>query len=175
MAEIVAYNQDNQKFYLVNGREKKLDIVSLAGLTAGQEGQTLSLETRVDVSGMIPGFTFGDLTSVAVDTAHDRIAVAVQAEDYAANGAILLLNYAGEYLAHYTAGVQPDNVVFSPRRPVCPLRQRGGTPPGLRKRHRSPGLRDHRGPGGGRPPPPTPSPSRPGTASGRPWWPTTSC
>lgn len=114
VAEIVAYNQDNQKFYLVNGREKKLDIVSLAGLTAGQEAQTLSLETRVDVSGMIPGFTFGDLTSVAVDTAHDRIAVAVQAEDYAANGAILLLNYAGEYLAHYTAGVQPDNVVFSP-------------------------------------------------------------
>ena len=95
VAEIVAYNQDNQKFYLVNGREKKLDIVSLAGLTAGQGEQTLSLETRVDVSGMIPGFTFGDLTSVAVDTAHDRIAVAVQAEDYAANGAILLLNYAG--------------------------------------------------------------------------------
>lgn len=114
VAEIVAYNRDNQKFYLVNGREKKLDIVSLAGLTAGQEAQTLSLETRVDVSGMIPGFTFGDLTSVAVDTAHNRIAVAVQAEDYAANGAILLLNYAGEYLAHYTAGVQPDNVVFSP-------------------------------------------------------------
>ena len=28
MAEIVAYNQDNHKFYLVNGREKKLDIVS---------------------------------------------------------------------------------------------------------------------------------------------------
>lgn len=77
VAEIVAYNQDNQKFYLVNGREKKLDIVSLAGLTAGQEAQTLSLDTRVDVSGMIPGFTFGDLTSVAVDTAHDRIAVAV--------------------------------------------------------------------------------------------------
>lgn len=79
VAEIVAYNRDNQKFYLVNGREKKLDIVSLAGLTAGQEAQTLSLETRVDVSGMIPGFTFGDLTSVAVDTAHNRIAVAVQA------------------------------------------------------------------------------------------------
>ena len=45
VAEIVAYNQDNQKFYLVNGREKKLDIVSLVGLTAGQEAQTLSLET----------------------------------------------------------------------------------------------------------------------------------
>ncbi len=114
VAEIVAYSQDNQKFYLVNGREQKLDIVSLAGLTAGEEGQSLTLEQRLDVSQMIPGFAFGDLTSVAVDPVHDRVAVAVQAEDYAANGAILLLNYAGEYVAHYPAGVQPDNVTFSP-------------------------------------------------------------
>ena len=91
VAEIVAYSQDNQKFYLVNGREQKLDIVSLAGLTAGEEGQSLTLEQRLDVSQMIPGFAFGDLTSVAVDPVHDRVAVAVQAEDYAANGAILLL------------------------------------------------------------------------------------
>ncbi|WP_454940702.1 choice-of-anchor I family protein [Evtepia sp.] len=114
VAEIVAYSQDNQKFYLVNGREQKLDIVSLAGLTAGEEGQSLTLEQRLDVSQMIPGFAFGDLTSVAVDPVHDRVAVAVQAEDYAAKGAILLLNYDGEYLAHYPAGVQPDNVTFSP-------------------------------------------------------------
>ena len=114
VAEIVAYSQDNQKFYLVNGREQKLDIVSLAGLTAGEEGQSLTLEQRLDVSQMIPGFAFGDLTSVAVDPVHDRVAVAVQAEDYAAKGAILLLNYDGEYLAHFPAGVQPDNVTFSP-------------------------------------------------------------
>ena len=114
VAEIVAYSQDNQKFYLVNGREQKLDIVSLAGLTAGEEGQSLTLEQRLDVSQMIPGFAFGDLTSVAVDPVHDRVAVAVQAEDYAAKGAILLLDYEGEYLAHYPAGVQPDNVTFSP-------------------------------------------------------------
>ena len=114
VAEIVAYSQDNQKFYLVNGREQKLDIVSLAGLTAGEGAQSLTLEQRLDVSQMIPGFAFGDLTSVAVDPVHDRVAVAVQAEDYAAKGAILLLNYDGEYLAHYPAGVQPDNVTFSP-------------------------------------------------------------
>ena len=114
VAEIVAYSQDNQKCYLVNGREQKLDIVSLAGLTAGEGAQSLTLEQRLDVSQMIPGFAFGDLTSVAVDPVHDRVAVAVQAEDYAAKGAILLLNYDGEYLAHYPAGVQPDNVTFSP-------------------------------------------------------------
>ena len=114
VAEIVAYSQDNQKCYLVNGREQKLDIVSLAGLTAGEGAQSLTLEQRLDVSQMIPDFAFGDLTSVAVDPVHDRVAVAVQAEDYAAKGAILLLNYDGEYLAHYPAGVQPDNVTFSP-------------------------------------------------------------
>ena len=52
VAEIVAYNQDNQKFYLVNGREKKLDIVSLAGLTAGQEAPgPLPGKPGVDVAG----------------------------------------------------------------------------------------------------------------------------
>lgn len=114
VAEIVAYNSDNQKFYLVNGREQRLDIVSLSGLTADGSGQPLSLEKRVDVSNMIPGFSFGDITSVAVDTVNDRIAVAVQAKDYAADGAILLLNYDGSYAAHYQAGVQPDMVTFSP-------------------------------------------------------------
>ena len=114
VAEIVSYNADNKKFYLVNGKEKKLDIVSVSGLSASGENQSLTLDKRVDVSNMIEGFTFGDITSVAVDTAHDRIAVAVQAEDYSAPGAILILNYDGEYVAHYTAGVQPDMVTFSP-------------------------------------------------------------
>ena len=46
------------------------------------------------------------------------------------NGAILLLNYAGEYLAHYTRRGAAGQRGLLPRRPVCPLRQRGGTPPG---------------------------------------------
>ena len=113
VAEIVAYNKENEKFYLVNGREQKLDIVSLADLKSSGE-QTLSLEKRVDVSAMIEGFSFGDITSVAVDTNHNRIAVAVQAAAYDQAGAILLLDYDGNYIAHYAAGVQPDMVTFSP-------------------------------------------------------------
>ena len=107
MAEIVSYNADNEKFYVVNGKEKMLDIVSVSGLTADGENQSMTMEKRIDVSRMIEGFTFGDITSVAVDTANDRIAVAVQAADYQAPGAILLLNYDGTYAAHYEAGVQP--------------------------------------------------------------------
>jgi hypothetical protein len=113
VAEIVAYNADNEKAYLVNGKEKKLDIVTMSNLSASGAGQTVSLEKRVDVSGMIPGFTFGDLTSVAVDTVNNRIAVAVQAEDYTSDGAILILNYDGSYVSHYVAGVQPDMVTFT--------------------------------------------------------------
>lgn len=114
VAEIVSYNADNEKFYVVNGKAKTLDIVSVSGLSADGENQSMTLDKRVDVSKMIDGFTFGDITSVAVDTAHDRIAVAVQAEDYQAPGAILILNYDGEYVAHYAAGVQPDMITFSP-------------------------------------------------------------
>jgi len=114
VAEIVSYNADNEKFYVVNGKAKTLDIVSVSGLSASGENQSLTLDKRVDVSGMIKDFAFGDITSVAVDTAHDRIAVAVQEADYKARGAILILNYDGEYMAHYTAGVQPDMVTFSP-------------------------------------------------------------
>ena len=114
VAEIVSYNADNEKFYVVNGKEKMLDIVSVSGLTADGENQSMTMEKRIDVSRMIEGFTFGDITSVAVDTANDRIAVAVQAADYQAPGAILLLNYDGTYAAHYEAGVQPDMITFSP-------------------------------------------------------------
>lgn len=114
VAEIVSYNADNEKFYVVNGKTKTLDIVSLAGLSANGTEQSLTLDKRVDVSEMIDGFAFGDITSVAVDTAHDRIAVAVQAEDYSTPGAILLLDYDGQYLAHYQAGVQPDMITFTP-------------------------------------------------------------
>ena len=113
VAEIVAYNEDNKKAYLVNGKEKTVDILSLNGLAADGQNQEMALEKRVDVSKLIPNFDFGDLTSVAVDTVNDRIAVAVQAKDYAAPGAILLLNYDGEYVAHYAAGVQPDMITFS--------------------------------------------------------------
>lgn len=114
VAEIVAYNSDNKKFYLVNGREKKIDIVSLQDIREGETHQELTLEKRVDVSTLIPDFTFGDITSVSVNCEKQLVAVAVQAQDYKTPGAILLLDYNGGYLAHYNAGVQPDMVTFSP-------------------------------------------------------------
>ncbi|WP_379153981.1 choice-of-anchor I family protein [Paenibacillus sp. sgz5001063] len=113
VAEIVKYNSDNQKFYLVNGKEKQIDIVSLKPLKTGEETQ-LVLEKRIDVSSMINGFTFGDITSIDISTELGMIAIAVQEADYKKSGAVLLLDYDGNYLTHYTAGVQPDMVTFTP-------------------------------------------------------------
>ena len=107
-AEIISYNPDLNNAYLVNGNERTVDI-----LKYDEEAKEVVLDKRVDLSEMIEGFTFGDVTSVAVDTAHKQVAVAVQAEDFKANGAILLLNYEGEYMAHYEAGVQPDMIAVS--------------------------------------------------------------
>ncbi|MEK3757000.1 choice-of-anchor I family protein [Paenibacillus sp. FSL P4-0338] len=113
VAEIVKYNSDNQKFYLVNGKEKSIDIVSLKTLVPGQDN-LLTLEKRIDVSKMIDGFSFGDITSVDISTTLDTVAIAVQEADYSKPGAVLLLDYNGKYQTHYMTGVQPDMVTFTP-------------------------------------------------------------
>lgn len=109
IAEIVKYNKDNGRFYLVNGSSNppSLDIVKLSGA----EGE-LKREKQVLVKELAEtnGFVFGDLTSVAVDTTKDLVYVAVQ--EAAANkaGKILALNYDGKLVAEYAAGVQPDMI-----------------------------------------------------------------
>lgn len=107
-AEIIAYNPDLKNAYLVNGNERTVDI-----LKYDDEAKEVVLDKRIDVSEMIEGFTFGDVTCVAVDTNFKRVAVAVQEEDFKANGSVLLLDYEGNYVAHYEAGVQPDMITVS--------------------------------------------------------------
>lgn len=108
VAEIVKFNSDNKKMYLVNGAEKAVDIVTV------NKDETTEFYKRIDVSQMIDGFEFGDLTSIDINTKHKVIAVAVQEEQYDANGAILILDYEGNYITHFEAGVQPDMVTFTP-------------------------------------------------------------
>ncbi len=112
VAEIVKYNPDNRKMYLVNGKVQQIDIVSLANVKNG--GRSLTLEKRIDVRAMIPGFTFGDMTSIDVNPTRELIAVAVQEADYTKPGAVLLLDYDGTYVHHIPVGVQPDMVAFTP-------------------------------------------------------------
>jgi len=115
IAEIVRYNKDNKRIYLVNGALGSLDIVDAGALRSGKF-TGLTLYKRVDILAMgnARGFDYGDLTSVAIDTKNKIIALAVQHREYDKHGYVVLVNYEGEYIRHYDAGVQPDMICFTP-------------------------------------------------------------
>ena len=115
IAEIVQYNKDNKRIYMVNGALGSLDIVDTGDLRSNRF-TNLNLFRRIDlrVMGTRHGFEYGDLTSVAVSTRHKMLALAVQHSDYASAGYIVLLDYEGGYLRHYRVGVQPDMICFTP-------------------------------------------------------------
>lgn len=96
--------------YLVSGKTQTLDIVKV-----NADGST-TLVKKVDIAslGKANNFSAGDITSVDVNTGRNLVAIAVQNADYAANGVIVILNYDGEFVSKYDAGVQPDMVTFSP-------------------------------------------------------------
>ena len=122
VAEIVQYNSDNGKLYLVNGKTQTIDIVTLSEYGEGELQTVFTEDTdRISFNNLVAqnpqsfeeNFEVGDITSVAVNTNLDLIAVAVQHSDYSANGAIVVLNYDGTFKAAYPAGVQPDMVTFA--------------------------------------------------------------
>ncbi|MFD0676438.1 MULTISPECIES: choice-of-anchor I family protein [unclassified Paenibacillus] len=112
VAEIVKYNKDNGKFYIVNGsgNPPTLDIVKLT------TGGSMSKERSVAVKDLSEsgGFMYGDLTSVDINTATKRVFVSVQEKDSMKNGKILMLNYDGALIKSYEAGVQPDMIKSTP-------------------------------------------------------------
>ena len=124
VAEIVKYNEDNRKFYLVNGKTQTLDIVTLRTWaddktqleTVFDEAsdrisfEALAAEHSEDFAG---GFAVGDITSVAINEELNVVAVALQAKEYDKAGAVALLNYDGSYIKAYSCGVQPDMVTFA--------------------------------------------------------------
>lgn len=110
VAEIVKFNEKNDCMYLVSGQTQTLDIVKV-----NADGST-TLVKKVDIAalGAANDFSAGDITSVDVNTDRDLVAIAVQNEDFTANGVIVTLDYEGNFMAKYEAGVQPDMVTFSP-------------------------------------------------------------
>lgn len=119
IAEIVGYNADNSSFYVVNGSTTPacLEVVPLPKSGYGATALDLAKSTSIDVQALlatkVPGFTYGDLTSVAIDTVKDRVYVAVQEADFARAGVVLALDYDGGFIRSYQAGVQPDMVTVS--------------------------------------------------------------
>ena len=110
VAEIVKFNEENDCMYLVSGQTQTLDIVRVK-----EDGST-ELVKKIDIAdmGSKNGFTAGDITSVDVNTSRDLVAIAVQSGMYTENGAIVLLDYDGKFVAKYDVGVQPDMITFTP-------------------------------------------------------------
>lgn len=111
VAEIVKYNRDNGKFYLVNGstHPATVDIVNLKDGIHPEKEKSINVEQLAETG----GFSYGDLTSVDINPATKRIAVAIQEADAMKNGKILVLDYDGKLLDTYEAGVQPDMIKFT--------------------------------------------------------------
>ena len=110
MAEIVAYNPDNGKAYVVNGQDGLLNIVPV-----NADGTVGPAESSVKAADIIKEemFEYGDMTSVAVDTVNKRVVVAIQEADYRQTGRAAVLDYEGNVTATYETGVQPDMITVS--------------------------------------------------------------
>lgn len=111
VAEIIKYNKDNHKFYLVNGSTQpaSLEIVSLLADGTPKKDKQVNVEELVNTG----GFVFGDLTSVDVSTATKQVAVAVQEQDHTKAGKVLVLDYEGNLITSYETGIQPDMVKYT--------------------------------------------------------------
>ncbi len=114
-AEIVAYNNENQKVYVVSGVEQKIQIVPVSEIISSSPDYSGVVELDSNVLGaMIPGFIVGDISSVAVSKDSKKVAIALQAEKDEANGRALVLDADGNFIAAYEVGVQPDMITFTP-------------------------------------------------------------
>ncbi|MEC1523798.1 choice-of-anchor I family protein [Neobacillus niacini] len=112
VAEIVKYNSDNKKFYVINGKGHTIDIVSLESLSSSNTVQTLEKEKSIDIAKAVntATFTYGDVTSIDINTTKDIIVAAVQDVEYTKNGKIIVMNYDGDIQKTFDVGVQPDMV-----------------------------------------------------------------
>ncbi|MCP3761197.1 choice-of-anchor I family protein [Domibacillus sp. A3M-37] len=106
VAEIVKYHAGSNTFYVINGKNQKIDVVTL------QKG-TMTKKKEINVPALVNSnsFTYGDITSISIHG--DHIAAAVQHEDYTKNGKIIVMDLNGKVLHTYEAGIQPDMVTFT--------------------------------------------------------------
>lgn len=117
--EIVDYNAETGYAYAVNGQNGTLAVISLAGLEKGETIQQLE-GSAVDVKSLVQvdGFTYGDMTSMAISPDGTMLAAAVQAAGYADNGRVVLFTCEADgtltFQQAVETGVQPDMVTFTP-------------------------------------------------------------
>ena len=116
--EIVSYNPVNGYAYAVSGVKGKLIAVDLNGKLDGEKVASL-IGTEYDLKNMVSvdGFTYGDMTSVAISPDGTKLAAAIQAENYADNGLAALFTCKKdgslELISTVKVGVQPDMITFA--------------------------------------------------------------
>ena len=110
-AEIVKFNADNNKMYVINGIAQTIDIISLDNVKSG-DYTNLEKDKSVNVAKLVndESFTYGDLTSIDINTKEKIVAVVVQEKDYTKNGKIVVMDYDGNLIKTFDAGIQPDMV-----------------------------------------------------------------
>lgn len=109
--EIIKYNKDNNKFYVINGEKSKISIVSLNDLknTDLKEESAINIKTLIKTK----NFEYGDTTSIGINNNKKEIAIAIQEKNYNKEGIILILDYDGNLKKEYTVGVQPDMLKYT--------------------------------------------------------------
>lgn len=119
--EIVDYNTVTGWAYAVNGQTGNLTAIAVKDM-ADSESVDLLDGNDIDVKSIVEanceGFTYGDMTSVAVSADGTKLAAAVQAEGYADNGRVAVFTCDADgtltFEQAYETGVQPDMVTFTP-------------------------------------------------------------
>lgn len=112
-AEIIQYNSDTGNYYVVNGTSGTLDIVPREVYTEDNNAEGIKFDLKTKLEAKLPEFVYGDMTSVAVNTEKDLVAVAVQAAGTNDAGLIVLMDYHNNIVNVIDAGVQPDMVTFT--------------------------------------------------------------
>ncbi len=110
-AEIVKYNSDNNKMYLVNGINQTIDIISMDDVN-GEEYKDLKAEKSINLAQVVEknGFVYGDITSVDVNIKEKVVVASVQEADYTKAGKVVVMDYDGNIVSTYEVGIQPDMV-----------------------------------------------------------------
>lgn len=119
--EIVDYNTKTGWAYAVNGQTGYLTAIAVKDMENSSSVDLLDgndIDIRSIIEEECDGFTYGDMTSVAVSSDGTKLALAIQAEGHADSGraAIFTCNSDGTltFEKAYETGAQPDMITFTP-------------------------------------------------------------
>jgi hypothetical protein len=98
--EIVAYNEFSQKLYAINGNAKAVDVFDISNPANIVKVDSLDISAYGDAPNSVA--FYGDL-----------IAIAVQANDFDANGKAVFYDTTGAFVVALEVGVLPDMITFN--------------------------------------------------------------